>query len=100
MGDRSSSHDNIASAIGASRLLICVLKHFQLQYWRRKSDILEPPSGGFPGGLLDRAFDARFRAHQNPKARFNGLMSEALAVMLELFNSKHAGSALMIRLLR
>ena len=33
--------------------------------------------------LLDRAFDARFKPRQNPKARFNGLFIEALAMVLK-----------------
>jgi hypothetical protein len=33
--------------------------------------------------LLDRAFDARFKPHQSPKARFNGLLIEALAKPLK-----------------
>jgi hypothetical protein len=34
---------------------------------------LKPPSGGFPEGLLDRAFYARVCVATDLKARFNGL---------------------------
>jgi hypothetical protein len=37
----------------------------------------KPPSGGFPGGLLDRAFYARVGLPLILKARFNGLAVEA-----------------------
>ena len=37
-----------------------------------------------PTGLLDRAFYARVTKHSKSQARFNGLMSQASAVMLKL----------------
>jgi hypothetical protein len=40
--------------------------------------LLKPPSGGFPEGLLDRAFTPGFGA-TDPKARFNGLKDEGFS---------------------
>jgi len=45
--------------------------------------MLEPRSRGFPEWLLDRAFYARVKPRQNPKARFSGPLW-ALAAMLKL----------------
>ena len=59
-------------------------------------NILKPRSGGFPAGLLDRAFDARDRTHRNPKARFNGLTSGVCGRNAKAANSKHAGNGLLV----
>jgi hypothetical protein len=42
----------------------------------------KPPSGGFPEGLLDRAFYARGASVTDLKARFNGLCLKAFGLML------------------
>jgi hypothetical protein len=52
--------------------------HFQsaLTSLAGTAGFLKPPSGGFPEGLLDRAFYARVAAQMILKARFNGLKVE------------------------
>ena len=78
--------------------------HFQLQcngdeIYSGRVDILEPRSRGFPAGLLDRAFYARVKRRQNPKARFNGLTPAGFSRDAKAVDSKHAGSALIVSLL-
>ena len=60
-------------------------------FWKIDS---QPRSRGFPAALLDRAFYARFRTAQNPKARFNGLMNGGFSRDAKAADLKHAGSAL------